>query len=182
VDLAETRQHRNEGSHPAATVRKPGSEFDFGLKDIFKERSMPLDAQTASVSNSQIAPVSQKALWAGRVISALAVLFLLFDGGIKLVKPASVVELFTQLGYPGSLLLGVGILELACTVVYVIPRSCVLGAILLTGFLGGAITSHLRVGDPIFTHLLFPIYVGVLIWGGLFLRESRLRALIPLRS
>jgi DoxX-like family len=93
-----------------------------------------------------------------------------------------VVEAFNQLGYPVSLAPAIGILELACVVIYVIPRTAVLGAILLTGFLGGAVAIHVRVGDPLFTHTLFPIYVGVLVWGGLFLREARLRALIPLRS
>jgi hypothetical protein len=132
-------------------------------------------------SETQTAPVSNRRLWTGRIISTLAVLFMIFDGSIKLFKPAPVVDSFAQLGYPVSLAVGIGILELACTAVYAIPRSSVLGAILLTGFLGGAIATHLRVGDPVFTHLLFPIYVGVLVWGGIFLREDRLRALLPLR-
>ncbi|HEV3112552.1 MAG TPA: DoxX family protein [Candidatus Binataceae bacterium] len=114
-------------------------------------------------------------------MSGLAILFLLFDGGIKLAMPAPVAQSFAKLGYPVSLAPGIGILELVCTLVYLIPRSAVLGAIFLTGFLGGAITSHLRVGDPWFTHTLFPIYIGLLVWGGLFLREDRLRVLIPMR-
>jgi hypothetical protein len=130
----------------------------------------------------QTAPVSRKGFWAGTILSALAVLFLLFDGVIKLIKIAPVVESFAQLGLPDRLAFGIGVLELVCVLLYVIPRTSVLGAILLTGYLGGAIVLHLRVGDPLFSHVLFPVYVGLLIWGGLFLREDRLRALIPLRS
>jgi hypothetical protein len=128
------------------------------------------------------APVSRKRFWAGSILSALAVLFLLFDSVIKLIKIAPVVESFAQLGLPDRLALGIGVLELVCVLLYVIPRTSVLGAILLTGYLGGAIVLHLRVGDPLFSHVLFPVYVGLLIWGGLFLREDRLRALIPLRG
>ena len=126
--------------------------------------------------------VPKKRFWAGQAISAIAVLFLLFDSVIKLVVIAPVVESFAQLGYPVSLARGIGLLELLCIIVYVIPRTSVLGAILLTGYLGGAVATHVRVGSPLFTHILFPTYVGALIWGGLLLREDRLRALIPLRS
>ena len=129
-------------------------------------------------SATHTAPVSTKRLWAGRIMSALPVLMLLFSGVMKLVKPASVVEEFARLGYPDSVALGIGILEIVCTVVYVIPRTSMLGAILLTGYLGGATATHVRIGDPFF----FPIVFGVLVWGGLFLRDDRLRALIPLRS
>ena len=129
-------------------------------------------------SATHTAPVSTKRLWAGRIMSALPVLMLLFSGVMKLVKPAPVVEEFARLGYPDSVALGIGILEIVCTVVYVIPRTSMLGAILLTGYLGGATATHVRIGDPFF----FPIVFGVLVWGGLFLRDDRLRALIPLRS
>jgi len=129
-------------------------------------------------SATQTAPVSSKKLWAGRIISALPVLLLLFSGVMKLMKPAPVVQGFAHFGYPESLALSIGILELACTVVYVIPRTSVLGAILLTGYLGGATATHVRIGDPFFV----PVGLGVLVWGGLFLRDDRLRALIPLRS
>ena len=116
-------------------------------------------------------------LWAGRVMSALPVLMLLFSGVMKLMKPAPVVEGFAHLGYPASLALGLGIIELTCIVVYVIPRTSMLGAVLLTGYLGGATATHVRIGEPFLT----PIVLGVLVWGGLFLRDERLRALIPLR-
>ncbi len=131
---------------------------------------------------TQTAPISKTRLWAGRIMTALPVLFLLFDSVIHMMKIAPVVESFEQLGYPVSLALGIGILEFVCIVVYVIPRTSILGAILLTGYLGGAVATTLRIGSPLFSHVFFPIYVGVLIWGGLLLREERLRALIPLRS
>jgi hypothetical protein len=123
-------------------------------------------------------PVSKKMLWTGGIISALPVLMLLMSGVMKLVKPVFVVEGSTRLGWDEGLILGLGITEIACTVVYVIPRTSVLGAILLTGFLGGATATHVRIGDPFFG----PIVLGVLVWGGLYLREPRLRALIPLWS
>jgi len=135
----------------------------------------------ASDANAQFTPVSRGRLWTGRIMSALPALFLFVDGVGKLVKPAPVVEGTVQLGYPESVLLGLGIVLLTCTVLYVIPRTAVFGAILLTGYLGGAIATHVRVGSPLFSHTLFPVYVALLIWGGLYLRDDRLRALIPLR-
>jgi len=127
------------------------------------------------------APVSNRALWAGRVISTLIVLFLTFDGVIKLIPLAIVPETMAQLGYPSDLARILGVLTLACTALYAIPRSSMLGAILLTAYLGGAVATHVRVGSPLFTHTLFGVYLGVLAWGGLFLRDERLRALIPMR-
>jgi hypothetical protein len=132
-------------------------------------------------SATRDAPVSKKALWAGRIISVLPALFLLLDGVMKLAKPAFVVEATVQLGYPENVILGLGMVLIACTVLYLIPRTSILGAILLTGYLGGAVATHVRVGDPIFT-ICFPIVFGVLIWGGLTLRDGRLRTLIPLRE
>ena len=135
----------------------------------------------ASKSYAQSAPLSRGRLWTGRIMSALPALFLFADGVGKLVKPAPVVEGTVQLGYPESVLVGIGIVLLACTVLYGIPRTAVFGAILLTGYLGGAIATHVRVGSPLFSHILFPVYLAVLLWGGLYLRDERLRALIPLR-
>jgi hypothetical protein len=129
-------------------------------------------------SDIEAAPVSKATLWAGYVASALPVLVLLLSGVMKLVKPAAVVEGFTHLEWPESHALALGILEISCTVVYVIPRSAVLGAILLTGYLGGAVATHVRIGDQFFG----PIILGVLVWGGLYLRDHRLRALLPLRK
>jgi len=127
------------------------------------------------------ASVSKKRLWAGRIMSALPALFLLVDGGMKLVKPAPVVEATVRLGYPESAIFGLGVVLLACTVVYLIPRTSTLGAILLTGYLGGAVATHVRVGADLFP-IFFPVILGVLVWGGLFLRDSRLRTLLPWRS
>jgi hypothetical protein len=138
-----------------------------------EEEFMQADIQTA--------PVSKKRVWTGRVISALPALFLLLDGVMKLVKPAPVVEATVRLGYPESVILGLGIVLLACTILYLIPTTSVLGAILLTGYLGGAVATHVRVGEGLFP-VLFPVILGVLIWGGLWLRDDRLRALVPLRS
>src|SRR5256714_7692901 len=130
-------------------------------------------------SNTQT--VSKKTLLAGRIISALPVLFLLMDGVMKLIKPAVVVEGTVRLGYSETVILPLGIVLLLCTVVYLIPRTAILGAILLTGYLGGAVATHVRVGEGLFP-VLFPVVLGVLLWGGLWLRDERLRALIPLRS
>src|ERR1700704_4255150 len=130
---------------------------------------------------SQNGPVSKKMLWTGRVISALPALFLLLDGVMKLVKPAPVVEATVDLGYPEGVILGLGIVLLACTVLYLIPRTAVLGAILLTGYLGGAVTSHVRHEDGLFT-IIFPVIFGALLWGGLYLRDERLRSIIPWRN
>ena len=131
--------------------------------------------------NTQTAGNARKRILAGGIISALPVLFLLFDAGAKIVKVAPAVEGSTQLGYPESVIAGIGVTLLVCTILCAIPRTSILGAILLTGYLGGAVATHVRVGNPLFSHVLFPVYVGVLIWGGLCLREERLRALLPLR-
>jgi hypothetical protein len=126
----------------------------------------------------EAAPVSKANLWIGRAIGGFAVLFLLFDAVIKPMKIGPVQEAFAHLGLPIHLALAIGLLELACTVLYVIPRTAVLGAVLLTGFLGGATAIHVRVGDPFF----FPSIIGAMIWAGLYLTDSRLRALFPLRG
>ena len=132
-------------------------------------------------SSPQTVPVSRKRLWAGRIMSALPSLFLLLDGIAKLVKPAPVVEGTVKLGYPETVILPLGVVLILSTILYVIPRTSVLGAILLTGYLGGAVATHVRVGNPLFTHTLFPIYLGVFIWGGLYLGDGRVRALIPIK-
>ena len=119
-------------------------------------------------------------IWTGRIISVLPALFLLMDGIMKLFKPVFVVEATVKLGYPESTIIGMGIVLLACTALYLIPRTAILGAILLTGYLGGAVATHVRVGESLFS-ILFPVIFGVLLWGGLWLRDKQLRALIPLR-
>ncbi len=125
---------------------------------------------------------SKTRVWAGRILLAVPVLFLIFDSVIKLLRITPVMDSFHELGYPGSLALAVGILETACLVVLLVPRTSILGAILLTGYLGGAVATHVRVGSPLASHVLFPVYVALLIWAALFLREDKLRELVPLRS
>jgi hypothetical protein len=132
-------------------------------------------------SQIETATGSKKLFWAGHILSALAGLLLLMDGVMKLIKPAFVVEATVQLGYPESTIFGIGLVLTACTVIYLIPRTAVLGAILLTGYLGGATASHVRAGDPIYTPF-FPVIFGAVVWGGLYLRDARVRALVPLRS
>jgi len=126
-------------------------------------------------------PVSKGALWTGRIMSALPALFLLFDGAMKLVQPDPVVKATVELGYAESVLLPLGIVLLVCTVLYLVPRTAVLGAILLTGYLGGAVATHVRAGQGPF-EILFPVLFGALLWGGLVLRDVRLRSLLPWRK
>ena len=122
------------------------------------------------------APVSKGALWAGRIISYLPALFLLVDGAMKLAKPALVVEATVKLGYPETTIVPIGVVLIICTILYLIPKTSVLGAILLTGYLGGAVATHVRTGESLFS-IVFPVIFGVLIWLGLYLRDTRLRAL-----
>ncbi len=123
------------------------------------------------------APASKGALWTGRVLSGLASLFMLFDGGMKLAKPKFVVDKTIELGYHDNVIIPLGIVLIGCTLLYVIPRTAVLGAILLTGYLGGAVATHVRVSDPLFD-TFFPVIFGGLVWGGLCLRDRRLGALV----
>jgi hypothetical protein len=134
--------------------------------------------QTATQAGS----LSKKSLWAGRIASGLVVAFMLFDAVIHLMKPAPVVEAFAKLGFPLRLAVPLGIIELVCILLYMVPRTSILGAILLTGYLGGAIAIQLPTGNSLFGEVLFPVYIGVILWGGIYLRDDRLRTLIPLRS
>lgn len=126
--------------------------------------------------------IKTKRPWAGIIVSALPALFLLMDAVGKFVKPEPVVTGSAELGWGEHLIAPLGIVLLISTVLYIIPKTSVLGAILLTGYLGGAIATHVRISNPLFTHQLFPVYLGVLLWLGLFLRDTRLRPLLPLRS
>jgi hypothetical protein len=123
------------------------------------------------------------ALWTGRITSGLVILFLLMDGAIKMVPIQPVIDSLKELGYPAneSFARLLGIIVLAGAALYAWPRTAILGAILLTGLFGGAIASHLRLGDPLFSHTLFGVYLGVLMWGGLWLRDPAVRMLLPLR-
>lgn len=133
------------------------------------------------IAATQTAPVANKMFWAGHITSGLAVAFLIFDSVIKVVNTSQAVEATTQLGYPAGVVVGLGLLELVCLVIYVVPRTAVLGAILLAGYLGGAIATQVHAESPLF-NLVFPAIIGAMLWGGLFLREPRLRALLPFRS
>ena len=133
-------------------------------------------------ATSQVTSPTKGSIWTGRVISALIVLFLLFDSVLKFMKPAPVVETFAHLGLSISLANPLGIILIVCALLYAIPQTSILGAILLSGYLGGAVCTHLRVGDPLFSHILFPTYMGALLWLAIYLRDVRLRALIPFRS
>jgi hypothetical protein len=139
-------------------------------------KTMPASIDTAAPSKSR--------LLTGRILTTLTVLFLIMDIVFKFIRPIppQVLQSMNQLGFQTGLLTTIGILLLACTVLYVIPATSVLGAVLLTGYLGGAISVHVRVGNPLFGYVLFPVYVGALMWAGLYLREPRLLALLPLRK
>jgi len=133
---------------------------------------MPTDLQTA--------PVSKGMLWTGWVLSVLPALFLLFGGVMDLVKPPFVLQGTAQMGYPESVLTGLGVAVILCVVLYLIPRTSILGAILLTGYLGGAVATHVRMND--LRSIPMPILFAFVLWIGIYLREPRLRALVPLRS
>ena len=125
--------------------------------------------------------ISNATLWTGRVLSGVLIAFLVFDGVIKLVPLQVVIDTTAALGFPPELARTLGVLTLVCAALYAWPRTAVLGAILLTGYLGGAIAIHQRVGNPMFSHTMFGVYLGLMAWGGLYLRDPRLQALIPFR-
>ena len=132
---------------------------------------------------AETAPVAKPARWTGRVLLGLVIVFLLFDGAIKLVPWPVVTETMDRMGYGSSenLARSLGLITIVCTVLYSVPPTSILGAILLTGYLGGAIASHVRIGSPLFTHTLFGLYLGLMVWGGVWLRDKNLQSLIPLR-
>lgn len=125
--------------------------------------------------------ISTAQLWTGRILSGLCTLFLIVDAVGKVARLQPVIDGTVQLGYPESVIVPLGLVLLVCTVLYAVPMTSVLGAILVTGYLGGAVATHVRVGNPLMTHTLFPVWLGILLWAGLWFRDDRLRALIPLR-
>jgi hypothetical protein len=133
---------------------------------------------TSSVVPAQTSAVTKKRLAAGYVITSLVVLFMIVDTVMKVLQLPPAVQATIELGYPAQTVLWIGLIELICVGLYILPRTSVLGAILLTGYLGGAIATHVRVGNPLLSHALFPIYIGIMVWGGLYLRETRLRDLL----
>jgi DoxX-like protein len=136
------------------------------------------DATRATVPLSE----SKRRRWPALVLTGIPVLFLIVDGGMKVALSQPVIDAMPALGYPVALARPIGVILLACLAVYLYPRTAILGAILLTGFLGGAVATNVRVGNPLFSHVLFPVYVATMLWGGLYLRDARLRALVPLRA
>jgi hypothetical protein len=122
--------------------------------------------------------ISKRRLWTARVMSILVIVFMLFDSVSKLFKPAPVVEGTVTLGYSEHHIVTIGVLGLISTVLYAIPRTSFLGAVLLTGYFGGAIATHVRIDSPLFSHILFPVYIAVLMWGGIWLRDEVLRKLV----
>lgn len=122
--------------------------------------------------------ISKRALWSGRIMSGLVSLFLTFDSALKLLRVPEALAGTKELGYAESVVVPLGVVLLLCLALYLIPRTAVFGAVLLTGYLGGAIATHVRVGNPLASHVLFPVYVAALLWGGLYLRDLRVRALI----
>lgn len=134
-------------------------------------------------SPDSVAPAARpRPSWVGRGLSAFATLFLLFDLSIKLLAHPMAIEGTTRLGYPAHVIRGLGLVEVACLALYLFPRTAPLGAVLWTGYLGGAIATHVRIGSPLFSHVLFPIYVAAMLWGGLWLRDPRVRALLSRTS
>ena len=132
-------------------------------------------------SSTQTTSASGTRIWTGRVLTALVLLFLFFDSGIKILNLAPAVQGTVGLGFQPSVVVPIGIVLLVCAILYIIPRTAILGAVLLTGYLGGAVASQVRAGNPLFSHVLFPVYFAFLVWGGLYLRDDRLRVLVPLR-
>lgn len=137
---------------------------------------------TATDKASPEAAPSKAALWAGRVLTGLGALFLAFDATLKLMQPPEAIEGTTKLGYSASVIFPLGVVQIVLLALYLFPRTAVLGAVLWTGYLGGAIATHVRVDNPLFSHVLFPIYVAAFLWGGLWLRDMRLRSLAPFRA
>jgi hypothetical protein len=136
-------------------------------------------ATTPQSDTAPSAPTSTRRRWVGRTLTGLAVAFLLFDSAMKLAMVQPVIDATQRMGFPVDTARPIGLVLLACLAIHLVPRTAVLGAVLLTGYLGGAIASHVRLEDPLLSHTLFPIYFGVLVWGGLYLRDPRVRTMAP---
>jgi hypothetical protein len=139
---------------------------------------MRAEAHPVNASPTDSTPIERRTAY---VLTTLAVLFLTFDTVIKLLRLAPAVQGTVALGYPEHAVAVIGAIELVCLALYLVPQTAVLGAVIFTGYLGGAVATHLRIGNPLLSHTLFPIYVAALLWGGLYLRDPRLRAMLPLR-
>jgi DoxX-like family len=140
--------------------------------------AIPHDASPLATSSAVVAPRASKSVIAGRIITGLALAFMTFDVGMKLSGAKQAIEGTTQLGFAASIILPLGLIQLAALLLYVIPRTAPLGATLLTAYLGGAVAIHVRLGNPLFSHVLSPVYVAIFLWGGLYLRDARVHALL----
>ncbi len=148
----------------------------------FSTTSAHADRLPTFATDMRPVPSARRAVIAGRILSGLAVAFLAFDGIIKVLRTPLAIDATVQLGYPAGAAFGIGVVELLALILYVVPRTSALGALLLTAHLGGAVATHVRLGNPLFSHVLFPTYVAALVWGGLWLRDARVRAMLPFRE
>lgn len=137
-----------------------------------------ISAQFVPANSTEI---SRSRLWTGRIVAGIIAAFMLFDAAMKFVNPAPVREAFARTGWPVHLSPVLGAILLASTILWLVPRTSILGALLLTGYLGGAVATNLRLENPLFSNTLFPVYFGVLLWGSMWLRDLQIQALIPLR-
>ena len=151
--------------------------FETDTKETPMSQSIPFEVHAPIASTAPAA----RSVWVGRAMSGFIVLFLAFDAAIKLLRVPAAVDGTRQLGYPESVVLPLGILQVVLLIAYLVPRTAILGAVLWTGYLGGAIATHVRIGNPLFSHVLFPIYVAAFLWVGLWLRDRRLRAVLAPR-
>lgn len=136
----------------------------------------------ANALSAPVTTTSRGRLWTGRIVAGIVVAFMLFDAILKLINPAGVQQAFARTGWPVHLSPVLGVILLVSTILFIVPRTTILGALLLTGFLGGAVATNVRLEEPLFSHTLFPVYFGILLWGSLWLRDSRIAALIPLQK
>jgi hypothetical protein len=140
---------------------------------------MSMVAHFVAPATAETSAIGKKSIWTGRILSGLVAAFLIFDAVIHLLKPPAVVQAFAQLHLPLSLAVHLGVIELICIALYVIPRTAVVGAVFLTGYLGGAVAIQLTTSNSLFGEILFPVYTAIVLWGGLYLRDERVRALVP---
>jgi hypothetical protein len=169
------RLNEDRSNNPPNIHRRPTMDTTFNAVAT-------LPAAPTTTTTTGTASTGRAARWTGRVMSGLIVAFLVLDGAVKLTRVAPVVKGALELGYPIASMVPIGLVLLTCVALYLIPRTAILGAVLLTGYLGGAIATHVRVSSPLFSHTLFPIYVAAFIWGGLYLRDARARAMLAPRG
>jgi hypothetical protein len=180
VKDALTERDRAEGYNPGLSGPGPWG-CDTGRLSVRASWLGENIVNGRTVSASNVPPTAGRSsaiLWTGRILSGLAAAFLTFDAAMKVLRLPMAVEGTVALGYPAHTVFGIGLLQVVCLALYLIPRTSLLGAVLWTGYLGGAIATQVRVGNPLFTHVLFPIYVAALLWGGLYLRDSRVRVML----